>query len=112
MAAHCDIGNDITHFIRQRVSGIRAGITDFYSNFTMTSRAASISGGLDLSESERQAEAALFAPVDEQVANMTTLPPKPTTESHPNKIALIRATAEWNILRRRFESRKSNSTSI
>lgn len=102
----CDIGNDITHFIRTRVSHIRAAINDFYSNFTLIGKSsADGDGGLELSEKEQECNTALFKEYDEKLANLTELPAKPTADKYPSKIHFLRAQAEWNILARRFASR-------
>lgn len=102
----CDIGNDITHYIRNRVTNIRASINDFYGNFTIIGHASSdTSSGLDLSKKEQDAQDQLFNEYDNKIAQLTSLPPKPTAEQYTNKIMFLRAQAEWNILSRRFASR-------
>lgn len=109
----CDIGNDITSYIRNRINNIRASISDFYGNFTLIGDSnVSGDGGLELSDKEQAAEKALFSEYDDKLANMKELPPKPTMLTHPNKIALLRATAEWNILSRLFKLRAANTVTV
>lgn len=102
----CDIGNDITHYIRNRVSHIRAAITEFYSNFTIIGKiSADGDGGLELSAREQECNTVLFKEYDDKLINLTEMPPKPTADKYPSKIHFLRAQAEWNILNRRFASR-------
>lgn len=102
----CDVGNDITHFVRTRLNNIREGITEFYRGFTLIGNASATDlNSLDLSETEQAAQKALFSEYDNKLDNLKELPPKPLAESYSNKIMFLRATAEWNILNRRFESR-------
>lgn len=102
----CDLGNDITSYIRSRVSTIRASIQDFYGNFTLIGgSSASSDGGLELSTAERKAQDALFTEYDSKLNSMTVLPAKPSAADYPNKVMLLRATAEWNILSRLFTAR-------
>lgn len=105
----CDIGNDITSYIRNRVSNIRAAINDFYSDFTLIgSSNVNKNGepsGLELTDSERNAEDKLFGEYETKLLGMTELPAKPNPANYPNRVAALKAQAEWNILSKLFASR-------
>lgn len=102
----CDLGNDITSYIRNRVSNIRASIADFYGNFTLIGNVSTAKGdGFELTDKEQVAQDGLFTEYETKMDSMGTLPPKPSAADYPNKIMLLRATAEWNILSRLFEAR-------
>lgn len=102
----CDIGNDITHYIRTRVSSIRAGINNFYSNFTLIGGCGvDGDGGLELSDTEKTAQTTLFKEYDEKIANATVMPAKPVATDYPSKLDFLKATAEYNILSKRFAFR-------
>lgn len=105
----CDIGNDITSYIRNRVSNIRAAINDFYGDFTLigarsTNRYGEDSG-LELSQTERSAESKLFGEYEVKLLGMTECPAKPVASDYSNRVAALKATAEWNILSKLFAAR-------
>jgi hypothetical protein len=105
----CDIGNDITSYIRNRVSNIRAAINDFYGDFTLigasnTNRYGEDSG-LELSQTERSAESKLFGEYEVKLLGMTECPAKPVASDYPNRVAALKAVAEWNILSKLFAAR-------
>ena len=105
----CDIGNDITSYIRNRVSNIRAAINDFYGDFTLigasnTNRYGEDSG-LELSQTEKSAESKLFGEYEVKLLGMTECPAKPVASDYPNRVAALKATAEWNILSKLFAVR-------
>lgn len=105
----CDIGNDITSYIRNRASNIRAAINDFYGDFTLigasnTNRYGEDSG-LELSQTERNAESKLFGEYEVKLLGMTECPAKPDPSKFPNRVAALKAQAEWNILSKLFAAR-------
>jgi hypothetical protein len=104
----CDIGNDITSYIRNRVSNIRAAINDFYGDFTLIgSRGANcVTGaGLDLTPAEKKAEDNLFGEYEVKLLGLTAMPAKPNPADYPNRVAALKAQAEWNILSKLFAAR-------
>lgn len=109
----CDIGNDITSYIRNRASNIRAAINDFYSDFTLIgSRGANcVTGaGLDLTPAEKKAEDNLFGEYEDKLLGLTELPAKPNPANYPNRVAALKAQAEWNILSKLFAARNGKTT--
>lgn len=109
MVDTCDIGNDITSYIRNRVSNIRASINDFYSDFTLIGSGTRKSSGseLELSATEQEAETKLFGEYETKLANISTLPAKPNPADYPNRVMALKAQAEWNILSKLFAARAS-----
>ena len=108
----CDIGNDITSYIRNRVSNIRAAINDFYSDFTLIGRGTGSSDsctGLELSASERSAEDKLFGEYEGKLLGMTAAPARPNPADYPNRVAALKAQAEWNILSKLFAARSQSA---
>jgi len=107
----CDIGNDITSYIRNRVSNIRAAINDFYSDFTLigasnTNRYGE-SSGLELSSTEKAAETSLFGEYTDMLQSMTVCPPKPDVTQYSNRVLGLKAVAEWNIISKLFAARQA-----
>jgi len=109
----CDIGNDITSYIRNRVSNIRAAINEFYSDFTLIgghqlrSGPGATGAGLELTAAEQTAEDNLFGEYETKLLGLTELPPKPVATDYPNRVAALKATAEWNILSKLFAAHKA-----
>lgn len=111
MVDTCDIGNDITSYIRNRVSNIRAAINDFYSDFTLigasnTNRYGE-SSGLELSSTEKAAESNLFGEYTEMLASLKECPPKPDASQFTNRVLALKAVAEWNIISKLFAARSA-----
>jgi hypothetical protein len=111
MVDTCDIGNDITSYIRNRVSNIRAAINDFYSDFTLigasnTNRYGE-SSGLELSNTEKAAESNLFGEYTEMLQYMAVCPPKPEATQFTNRVLALKAVAEWNIISKLFAARQA-----
>ena len=105
----CDLGNDITHYIRNRMSIIRGVIANFYKDFTILGGTVGNagSGGLDLSDTEQTAQDALFKEFDDKLLGLTELPPAPNPANYTSKIALMRANAEYSILTKRFAAKQA-----
>lgn len=102
----CDVGNDIVHFIRSRVTNIRRGISDFYSNFTMLGSVDSIGdGGLELSQTEQTAQTKLLGEYEAKLLTINLPSKAPAREAYPSVITWLRAQAEYNILSRVAASR-------
>lgn len=102
----CDVGNDIVHFISTRVTNIRRGISDFYSNFTMLGSVDSIGdGGLELSATEQTAQTKLLGEYETKLLTTTLASEPPKREAYPSLVTWLRATAEYNILSRVAASR-------
>lgn len=102
----CDIGNDITSYIRNRASNIRAAINEFYSDFTLiTRRGVAEDGGLELTPKEVAAEATLFAGFEAKLNTLDSIPGKPNPADYPNRVAALKAQAEWNILSKLWNAR-------
>jgi hypothetical protein len=102
----CDVGNEIMHFISQRLKHIKEMIVDFYSSFTILrsvrSEASGISAHPDLTPEEKAKQAEFFKEYDEQAAQLSELPPEPQRSQYPTLAGYLRAKAQWNILARRF----------
>jgi hypothetical protein len=106
----CDQGNEITHFIRQRLNHIRASINSFYGSFTLLSPASLNSsskpgdtGNLATPADEpTQQETEFFESFDSRLANMTELPAAPKRQDFASLGLFLKAQAQHNILSRRW----------
>jgi hypothetical protein len=100
----CDTGNEITFFINNRLNNIKAIIQDFYSSFTLLSHSVSdVSNSLDLTAEEQAKSNEFFAGFDSRAAVLTSKPEAPKRESFASLGLYLKATAQYNILSRRFE---------
>lgn len=106
LVLHCDTGNLIMHFIQKRLNGIRSLIRDFYSGFTLLGSGSS--GGPGQNEVERQTkeEIELIAEYDARVEALEALPQKPNRESFKSFALFLKAEAQWNILKRRWDQKQ------
>lgn len=100
----CDTGNEITFFINNRLNNIKAIIQDFYSSFTLLSHSVSdVSNSLDLTAEEQAKSNEFFAGFDSRAAVLTSKPEVPKRESFASLGLYLKATAQYNILSRRFD---------
>jgi hypothetical protein len=101
----CDMGNEISFFINNRLRQIKAVITDFYSSFTLLSSVSN--QGLDaldvVTPAEQAATSAFFTSFDKRAAELDTLPEAPKRESFASYAKFLQAQAQWNILKRRHD---------
>jgi hypothetical protein len=99
----CDQGNDITHFIRQRLNGIRDALNNFYGSFTLLGGIAdSGKDSVVVSDSETKKEKEFFENFDNQLIEMTELPPAPERTQFATLGLYLKAQAQHNILSRRW----------
>lgn len=100
----CDIGNEINFFINARLQAIKAIIEDFYSSFTLLNHAVGdVSSALDMSPQEQERSNEFFAGFDERASILTALPPAPKRESFASLGLFLKATAQHNILSKRYD---------
>lgn len=101
----CDVGNEISFFINNRLRQIKAVIEDFYSSFTLLGKVSS--EGLDALDvatpQEQAASSAFFTNFDKRVSELETLPEAPKRESFASYPKFLQAQAQWNILKRRYD---------
>jgi hypothetical protein len=102
----CDMGNEISFFINNRLRQIRAVIEDFYSSFTLLSK---VSGealdALDaVTPQEQAASSTFFSSFDKRASELEQLPDAPKRESFATFPKFLQAQAQWNILKRRYDS--------
>lgn len=109
----CDLGNDISFFINNRLRQIRAIIEDFYSSFTLlTAVTADNLASLDaVSPQEQAATANFFSTFDRRVSELESLPPAPKRESFASYAKFLQAQAQWNILKSRYDMAAKNAVS-
>jgi len=95
---HCDIGNEITFFIRTRLAKIRKIINDFYGSFTI------VSSKDDLA-SEAAGEAAAGAAEKQLLASFDNmeLGPQPLQKDFKTLGLFLKAQAQHNLILRRRE---------
>ena len=107
----CDLGNDISFFINNRLRQIRAVIEDFYSSFTLLSNVSS--EGLDaldtVTAEEKQATQQFFSSFDKRASELEQLPDAPKRESFASYPKYLQAQAQWNILKRRYDARNQTT---
>lgn len=101
----CDMGNEISFFINNRLRQIKAVIEDFYSSFTLISSIRSDSlDALDATTPQEQAASnAFFSTFDKRANELDTLPEAPKRESFATYPKFLQAQAQWNILKRRYD---------
>lgn len=102
LCLYCDNGNEIRFFIQQRLNGIRALIRDFYDGFTLL-------GGGNITEedqnSQTEKEIAFIQEFDDKVEALEELPARPVRSGFASNGLFLKAEANWNILRRRWEKK-------
>jgi hypothetical protein len=115
----CDMGNEISFFINNRLRQIRLVIENFYSSFTLLSSvtAEGMSALDDVTPQEQAATTAFFTQFDKRATELESLPEAPKRESFASYPKFLQAQAQWNILKRRYDLAKpavstvaSNST--
>ena len=100
LVQHCDIGNEIMHFINKRLDGIRGLIQDFYTGFTLLTKT-----GAKYEEEEKTAEEVAFlGEFDKKAAALETLPPQPQRKDFTTLGLFLKAEAQWRILKKRFDA--------
>lgn len=107
---YCNIGNEIMHFIHQRLNGISEGIKEHYSGFTLIGLNAEMYRNSQEGPTEKEKQ--LTDSLDANLAAIGELPPKPERRSFATQGAFLQAEAKWNLLRRRWEllqQRKNSS---
>jgi hypothetical protein len=97
---HCDIGNEIMHYIRTRLSAISEHINDFNNSFTVVGR---IIDAPATTKKEIEAEAAFFGSFDEAAKVITEVPPEPQQKDFATLGLFLKAQAQWRILKGRFD---------
>jgi hypothetical protein len=99
----CDVGNEISYFISDRLRGIRACIRDYRGGFTLIGAS---SNSADAGNQTSQ-ETLMIAGLDQKLEGLTEMGPKPEQKDYPTLGTFLRAQAQWNLLNKRFQS-KSN----
>ena len=104
----CDMGNDISFFINNRLRQIRAVIEDFYSSFTLLSSVSAdgLSALDEVTPQEQAATTAFFNTFDKRATELEVLPEAPKRESFASFPKFLQAQAQWNILKRRYDMAK------
>ena len=100
---HCDVGNEIMHFVGQRLTNIRSIIRDYYGSFQLLNNTAAVAEGDSQEEIEKTTE--LLSSYEEKASALSELPPEPQRASYPTLGKFLQAQAQWRILARRFEAR-------
>lgn len=103
LVQHCDIGNEIMHFINKRLTGIQGLIRDFYSGFTLLTKIKEDQSQLE--EEKTPEELAFFDEYDKKVEALEALPPAPQRKDFATLGLFLKAQAQWNILKKRFEAK-------
>jgi hypothetical protein len=99
----CDQGNEITHFIGQRLRNIRASLQEFYGSFTLLNSGLQTSADVTQVDNHTPQEASFFAEFDRRAESLESLPPAPKREHFTSLGLYLKAQAQHNILARRFE---------
>jgi hypothetical protein len=104
----CDMGNEISFFINNRLRQIRLVIEDFYSSFTLLSSVSAdgMSALDEVTPQEQAATTAFFTSFDKRATELETLPEAPKRESFASYPKFLQAQAQWNILKRRYDLAK------
>lgn len=103
---HCDIGNDITYFINNRLDGIQAIIKDFYSGFTIIRPSQQDKFG---AEEMTPQEMEFFASFDRKAEALEELPVEPLPKDFASKGLYFKAIAQYRILSKRYAELKGDN---
>jgi len=102
----CDCGNDITHFINERMNGIAALIKDYYGGFSLISGNSKLSNSTDGVTKQEQS---LLDEYDAQLVGLESLPPEPQRAQFPSNALFWKAQANWSILSKRWAIRNQRN---
>lgn len=105
VAEHCDIGNEIMYFVRNRLQLIREQITEFYGSFTIVRTTADSPQFTQVSDKENE----LLREYDAKVALLDNLPTPPQQKDFGTLVLFLKAQAQYNILKSRWELVKKRS---
>lgn len=106
----CDVGNEVMHYVSNRIKHLKEMIRDFYSSFTILStRSGDASAHPDLTEAERAKEKEFFSEIDDRASKLTELPPEPQRKDFASMALFIKAQAQHRLLVRRFSLQQSAS---
>lgn len=108
---HCDIGNEIMHFINKRLDGIKGLIKDFYSSFTLVTRVAG-NGNFSDQETQTAEEQSFFSEFDKKAELLEQLPNEPKREDFATLGLFLKAQASHRILTKRFNAIQSSKVAI
>jgi len=100
---YCDLGNEIVHFIQERLNAMAALIRDYYGGFTLLSTGSQDSFG-NSTEGHTPQELDFLAEYDAKVAELQQLPEEPKRKDFATTGLFLKAQASWSILRRRWEA--------
>lgn len=98
---HCDNGNEIMHYIRNRLFAIREHIREFFSGFTLVT---SVLPNINKTPEELAREAEFFKSYDSQVEDLPSLPLEPKPESFATRGLYLKASAQYRILKSRWDA--------
>jgi hypothetical protein len=101
---HCDTGNEIMFYIKNRLKAIRETINDFYGSFTVVNLRL---GGGEVSELERKKEEELFSGFDKAVEVLEVMPNEPQAKDFATVGLYLKAKANWKLLESRFKLMQS-----
>jgi hypothetical protein len=102
----CDCSSDIMIFITKRLNSIRAAIDDFYSSFTLLGSTKSVMNK-DTTVKEALVTAEFLGTYDKQAEAISELPAAPRREDYDSLGKFLKASAEHNILAKRFALKAS-----
>lgn len=108
---HCDIGNEIMHFIQERMRMVRSIIQEFCTGYRLITDVMDM-GGLINSESERNELAvttATLAKFAGNVTELTELPPAPERKDFDSNAKFLQAQARWNITKREWDKQQARN---
>lgn len=103
---YCDLGNDITVFIHERIKLLRIMIEEYAQGFTMIVSARNEDGSFKEVEQTSE-EVQLLADLDAKLEALGELPPEPKRADFVSAGLFYKAQAQWSLLKRRLDSRAS-----
>lgn len=101
----CDSGNTIMHFVRKRLDGMLALSKDFRSGFTLLGGKSSKFHDEGMTDKE----ALFISEFDQRAAALEEMPPQPQRSGFDSQGLYLKALAQWNILKRRFDQKGKKS---
>jgi len=98
----CDLGNEIMYFIRERLTSILTLIRDYYGSFTLVGASSKDTFG-ESSHGPTEQEVEFLSNFDSKVEVLQTLPTEPQRKDFATTALFLKAQANWNITKRRWE---------
>jgi len=107
---HCDVGNEIMHFINQRIEATRSMLDEFYNSFSLVIDRSIAGMSTDISDAVPAAAQALNAEYDDRANMLSSVPAAPERQNYPSMAHFLKAQAEWRLLKSAYDARNARNS--